>query len=73
MEVIGYTKESLYEFATKRGMHPGSANALMEFAVEIQQKALTHHALERMSLNAAELGLGYEGPAVEIRVLGEEK
>lgn len=39
-------------------------------AVILQQRALSHAALQRMTDNAAELGLDY---AVEIRILGEEK
>jgi len=45
-QVIGWDKTSLYELATKRGMHPGSANALMEFAAELQQRALSHERQE---------------------------
>jgi hypothetical protein len=60
-QVIGWDKTSLYELATKRGMHPGSANALMEFAAEIQQRALTHEkqeaGLDRMHENEVEVGL----------------
>ena len=39
----------------------------------VQQRALSHAALERMAINAAELGLDYDGPAVEIRVIEEQR
>jgi hypothetical protein len=62
---IGFTKESAYELATKRGMHPGSANAVMEFIAEVQSAALAQfiagdgkeRALQRMHENEVELGL----------------
>jgi hypothetical protein len=39
-QLIGHTKESLYEFATTKGMHPGCANQLVEFAMELQRLAI---------------------------------
>ena len=55
---IGYTKESAYELATQRGMHPGSANAVMEFIAEVQSAALAQF-------------VAVDGPAVEIRVIND--
>ncbi|MDE1179478.1 hypothetical protein [Paraburkholderia sp.] len=65
--VIGFDKSGLYEYATRQGMHPASANKLMEFAIEIQRRALSHAALDRMQRNAEELGF-----AVEMRVIEPE-
>lgn len=39
----------------------------------VQQRAISHAALERMAVNAAELGLDYGGPAVEVRVIEERQ
>lgn len=53
------SQQELYELATvDHNLHAGSMDSLIRFAIEIQQRAL------------AQLGSA-DGPAVEIRVLGE--
>ncbi|SDH10443.1 hypothetical protein SAMN05216466_107112 [Paraburkholderia phenazinium] len=57
--VIGYTTAELIEAMGNAGIHC-SLDRFKRLAIELQQKALTQF-------------VATDGPAVEIRVLGEEK
>jgi hypothetical protein len=63
-EVPGFTRPAeLYELASNCGLHAGCINKLVEFAIEIQRRALAHAALDRMVANAEELGMYDTEPA----------
>ncbi|HEX7911753.1 MAG TPA: hypothetical protein VF534_27180 [Paraburkholderia sp.] len=41
--VAGFDRpQALYEFASTKGVHAGSMQKLMEFAIELQQRALAN-------------------------------
>lgn len=45
MTLIGFDRPAaLYEFASDCGIHAGSVNKLIEFAVEVQRRALASTA-----------------------------
>ena len=70
-EVIGYTTADLVAAMLDAGIHT-SVDKFRRLAAEIQRRALSQAALDRMVANAEELGL-YDGPAVEIRVIEERQ
>lgn len=55
------TVRELSDLASDYGLHCGSTDRLLRFAIEIQRRAAAHTALDRMVKNAEEIGL-YEAP-----------
>jgi hypothetical protein len=60
-EVPGFTRPAeLYELASNHGVHVGSIDRLVRFAIEIQRRGNAEAVLKRMTINAEELAL-YDG------------
>lgn len=56
--LLGFDRPAaLYEFASDCGLHAGSMDKLLRFAIELQRRALACTALDLMVQNSEDLGL----------------